>query len=148
MGDSTDKTITIRGIPEELLERIRQQGIRGRRSVNSEIIAALEEIYPEEEPDPAFAGRKTSSIRYGDWTIWWEHKNPKVIKVCAPFPSPEHKSWWQIPDFLAGQPGSGRPGSEGLWLTLRYGNPADKNNWNRCAHAFEESGQLAPPYMA
>jgi hypothetical protein len=147
MDEDNDKSITLRGVPTDLLDRIRRQGVRGRRSANSEIIAALEEAFPEEELDPAYAGRKSSSIRYGDWTIWWEHKNPRIIKVCAPLPTAEQDGWWTIPDFMAELPGNGRPGSEGMWLTLRYGDPRDKNNWNRSVHAFEQSGQLAPPYM-
>lgn len=142
---SDEKNLTIRLDPA-LLERVQRAAKRSRRSINSELNIMMEGAYADEpDTEVPLAGRKTSSVRYGEWTIWYEHKDPRHVKVCAPVPSPDQDGWWVNP--YGGTPGNGREGSVGFWFTLRYDNPDHRNAWNRCVHAFEESGQLAPPYM-
>jgi hypothetical protein len=137
--------LTLR-VPDELVARLQAEADRTKRSKNGMAEALFEEALsglpelPEEAPS-----RKSASVRYGGWTIWWELSNPKFVKLTAPAPDPEQEGWWSNP--FSGTPGNGRQGSEGLWLTLRSSDPQDKNNWNRCVHALEAAGQPAPPYV-
>jgi hypothetical protein len=135
--------LTLR-VPDELVDRLKAEADRTNRSTNGMAETLFEEALSElPEVVPA---HKTGFVRYSGWTIWWEVSNPKFIKVTAPTPDPDQDGWWVNPH--AGTPGNGRLGSEGLWLTLRASDPADKNAWNRCVHAFEAAGQPAPPYIA
>jgi plasmid stability protein len=43
-------TITVKNIPEEIYERIKQQAKANRRSINSEIIAIFEQAIPKRTP--------------------------------------------------------------------------------------------------
>jgi plasmid stability protein len=43
-------SITVKNIPEEIYERIKQQAKANRRSVNSEIIAIFEQAIPKRTP--------------------------------------------------------------------------------------------------
>jgi hypothetical protein len=133
--------LTLR-VPDELVARLQAEADRTKRSKNGMAEALFEEALSGLPEAPS---RKSASVRYGGWTIWWELSNPKFIKVTAPAPDPEQEGWWSNP--FSGTPGNGRQGSEGLWLTLRSSDPQDKNNWNRCVHALEAAGQPAPPYV-
>lgn len=134
--------LTLR-VPDELVARLKAEADRTKRSTNGMAEALFEEALsglPEVVP-----ARKSGYVKYGGWTMWWELADPKYIKVTAPAPEPEQAGWWVNP--FAGTPGNGRQGSEGLWLTLRASDPADKNAWNRCVHALGSAGQPAPPYV-
>ncbi len=55
------KTLTIRGVPEELHEKLKLRAKRNRRSLNQEIIAGLASV----EPDASnFAGSGLSKVEY------------------------------------------------------------------------------------
>jgi plasmid stability protein len=43
-------TITVKNIPDEIYERIKQQAKANRRSINSEIIAIFEQAIPKRSP--------------------------------------------------------------------------------------------------
>ncbi|MFH1719211.1 MAG: Arc family DNA-binding protein [Planctomycetota bacterium] len=49
------KAITVKSIPDDLYERLKQRAIENRRSINSEIIVCIEQ---------AVQGRKQESIEY------------------------------------------------------------------------------------
>jgi hypothetical protein len=61
-------------------------------------------------------------------TIWWEPRNPNVIKLCT-----------GDPRFVNDE--GGRPG---LWISIKR---TDRNNWNRLARALAAAGQPAPPLV-
>jgi hypothetical protein len=61
-------------------------------------------------------------------TIWWEPKNPNVIKVCT-----------GDPRFVNDE--GKRPG---LWISIRR---SDRNNWNRLARALADAGRPGPPLV-
>jgi plasmid stability protein len=42
-------TLTIRNLPDEVHERLKEQAKRNRRSLNQEVIAELSEIFPKED---------------------------------------------------------------------------------------------------
>jgi len=64
-------------------------------------------------------------------TIWWEPKQPNVIKICT-----------GDPRFVNDE--GGKPG---LWIPVRRCE-RDRKNWNRLARALADAGQLAPTLMA
>ena len=63
------------------------------------------------------------------FTIWWEPRNPNVIKICT-----------GDPRFVNDE--GGRPG---LWISVKRSNP---NNWNRLARALADAGKPAPPLVS
>lgn len=46
-------TITLKGLPDDLYERIRKRAAEHRRSINSEIIFCLERIFQPRRMEPA-----------------------------------------------------------------------------------------------
>ncbi len=85
----------------------------------------------------AEAGMASSSFVSLDisFTIWWEPRNPNVIKMCT-----------GDPRFVNDE--GGRPG---LWITFsssprsRHYNPA---YFNRLARALADAGQPGPPLVS
>jgi len=45
-------TITIKNIPDELYERLKQRAKSNRRSINSEVIVCIERAVSNERPEP------------------------------------------------------------------------------------------------
>jgi len=45
-------TITVKNIPPEIYEKIKQSAALNRRSINSEIIACLERVFSSQPADP------------------------------------------------------------------------------------------------
>lgn len=62
-------------------------------------------------------------------TIWWEPRNPNVIKICTG-------------DRRFVNDNGGRPG---LWISVRRDNP---NLWNCLARALAAAGQSAPALVS
>jgi plasmid stability protein len=46
-------TLTIKNIPDEVYEQLKQRAARHRRSVNSEVIVCLEKVLSSKSVDPA-----------------------------------------------------------------------------------------------
>lgn len=47
------KTATVRGIPDDVYDRLKQQAERERRSLNAQIVHVLEQATDPERNDPA-----------------------------------------------------------------------------------------------
>jgi len=54
--------ITIKGLPEEVYARVRKRAERSRRSLNAEVIVALEEAVGLREADPAQVWRELDGL--------------------------------------------------------------------------------------
>jgi hypothetical protein len=63
-----------------------------------------------------------------NFTVWWEPRNPNVIKMCT-----------GDPRFVNDD--GGRPG---LWISVKRDN---RNLWNRLARALADAGQPGPPLV-
>lgn len=56
-------SITLKNLPDDLHRRLRLRAARNRRSLNSEIIAALEAVVRAEPPDPRTAIERIRGLR-------------------------------------------------------------------------------------
>jgi plasmid stability protein len=62
-GESAMATLTIKNIPDEVYEQLKQRAARHRRSVNSEIIVCLETVLGSRVVDPATALTSVRALR-------------------------------------------------------------------------------------
>ncbi|CAN5527744.1 hypothetical protein BH09GEM1_BH09GEM1_00280 [soil metagenome] len=56
-------TLTIKGVPDALYLRLKQRAAEHRRSLNSEILAALEQVIAGAPPDPQALLARADAIR-------------------------------------------------------------------------------------
>ena len=56
-------TFTLKGIPEELYERLKRRAAANRRSINGEMLVCLEEALRGKRVDPADMLAKVDSVR-------------------------------------------------------------------------------------
>jgi len=73
-------TLTIKNIPDELYEQLRQSAARHRRSVNSEVIVCLEKVLGSSFIDPATLLASIRALRKTVSTVFVTEEDLQAAK--------------------------------------------------------------------
>ena len=72
--------LTIKNIPDEVYEQLKQRAARHRRSVNSEVIVCLEEVLGSRSVDPATFLSSIRALRKNISTVFVTEEDLRAAK--------------------------------------------------------------------
>lgn len=73
-------TLTIKNIPDDLYEQLKQSATRHRRSVNSEVIVCLEKVLRSRSVDPAIFLASVRALRKNISTVFVTEDDLRAAK--------------------------------------------------------------------
>jgi antitoxin FitA len=73
-------TLTIKNIPDEVYEQLKQRAARHRRSVNSEVIVCLEQVLGGKSVDPAAFLARLRALRESVSTVFVTEEDLRAAK--------------------------------------------------------------------
>jgi antitoxin FitA len=79
-GEFPMATLTIKNIPDEVYEELKQRAARHRRSVNSEVIVCLEEVLGSRSVDPATFLTSLRALRKHISTVFVTEEDLRAAK--------------------------------------------------------------------